>query len=75
MASTRRRAGYPSAGWAPIKMGTRREAYLVRTSQRRASAPTRQMGLFQQPASAALRYFSAARAAMVPSAMAVVRYL
>src|SRR5512146_1238868 len=27
-----------------------REAYLARTSQRRASAPTRQMGLFQQPA-------------------------
>jgi hypothetical protein len=44
-----RRAGYPSAGWAPIKMGTRCEAYMVRTPQRRASAPTPQMGLFQQP--------------------------
>jgi len=30
----------------------RREAYLARTSQRRASAPTSQMGLFQQPANA-----------------------
>jgi len=29
-----RRAGYPSAGWAPIKMGTRCEAYLLRTPQR-----------------------------------------
>ena len=30
--------------------GCRCEAYLVRTPQRRASAPTPQMGLFQQPA-------------------------
>jgi hypothetical protein len=29
--------------------GCRCEAYLVRTSQRRVSAPTPQMGLFQQP--------------------------
>ena len=32
--------------------GCRCEAYLVRTPQRRASAPTPQMGLFQQPANA-----------------------
>ena len=32
--------------------GCRCEAYLVRTPQRRASAPTPQMGLFQQPAKA-----------------------
>jgi hypothetical protein len=30
--------------------GCRCEAYLVRTSQRRASTPTQQMGLFQQSA-------------------------
>jgi len=33
-----RSAGYPSAGWAPMGMGTRCEAYFARTSQRRASA-------------------------------------
>ena len=37
---------------AQLQGGARREAYLVRTSQRRASAPTPQMGLFQQPAKA-----------------------
>ncbi len=31
--------------------GCRREAYLPRTSQCRASAPTQQIGLFQQPVS------------------------
>ena len=36
---------HPSDGYP-----ARCEAYLVRTSQRRASAPTPQMGLFQQPA-------------------------
>jgi KipI family sensor histidine kinase inhibitor len=50
-------------GWPPIRMGTRCEAYLVRTPQRRASAPgadpedgrpiprmgTPPVGLFQQP--------------------------
>jgi len=30
--------------------GCRCEAYMVRTPQRRASAPTPQMGLFEQPA-------------------------
>ena len=42
--------GYPAArdARAPTEGGS--EAYLVRTSQRRASAPTPQMGLFQQPA-------------------------
>ena len=79
---------HEAARRVPIRrMGTHQNGYpargvLTRTSQRRASTRgTRledgppQMGLFQQPASAALRYFSAARAAMVPSAMAVVRYL
>ena len=33
----------------------RREAYLARTSQRGASAPTLQMGLFQQPVRANVR--------------------
>jgi len=39
-----RRAGYPSAGWVQAR------GVLTRTLQLRASAPTRQMGLFQQPA-------------------------
>jgi hypothetical protein len=39
-----RRAGYPSAGWVQAR------GVLTGTSQRRGSAPTPQVGLFQQPA-------------------------
>ena len=40
---------HPSDGY-PAARDVRCETYLVRTSQRRASTPTLQMGLFHQPA-------------------------
>jgi hypothetical protein len=41
-----RRAGYPSVGWAPIKMGTRCEAYMVRTPQRVSERANAAVGPF-----------------------------